>query len=832
MERRLGGEVLSFFKTQKTLIYFNIIICLSRAQYMKKFTCFVFVFLTLWSCKSYAQWINYYVNTQDQSQHYITDLQFSGTNTGWGAGYAQSYAFPFTFSGLVVHSVDGGLNWNDVTIPTSRLLRSLQVVDAQTVFAAGDSTTIIRTTNSGSTWQILNTPAISTTPFVWSLYFLDALTGWISTTTSSASELTYFTTNGGLSWSGVSNSGFSKLYFLNNTTGFAFNRTGLYFTTTGGAVWNNQISDSLITDFTFLNPSTGWCFTARSIYTNSVRGKGYNTTNGGTNWNIIYSNDTTSALNRVKFFDALSGYAGNAGSPSAISKTTNGGASWFNPTDFRYDFSNLYFANTSTGWAGGTYGFYSKTNSGPGNLINPYFAKLYSYNNSNQLGDRVGNYGFVYPLSYYQSGLEWPKGSGKFLMYYAGLCIGARVNGGIRIANNLYGGDFFYGHFDNGGNPTGKELGGYGVYTIKTGDGPGTPDWDNWPVSQGAPLYNGQPQLLGDMTSFTEVCDGYQNIYSPPLKAEVQMLVYGFNQPAPYDNILFAKYTIKNRSGFTWDSAYVSIFADPDVGTADNNKMGSDGGLGLAYGYCASNNDPIYGNAPPAIGIKILESPFLNRASSAVGFFPTNFYPCQNDPSDSTEIYYYLRGRDKCGQPFLYNNSPQKFVYSGDPETGTGWLMPDNLDVRFTLNAGPFTLNNNDTTSFLVALIVARGSSNLNSVTLLKQIAGQLPIGIAPISQNVPGKFSLNQNYPNPFNPTTKIKFNIPNDSRVGTVPRTVRLTIYDILGRNIATLVNQPLTAGAYEVTFDGTNFASGVYFYQLTSGTFTDIKKMILMK
>ena len=110
------------------------------------------------------------------------------------------------------------------------------------------------------------------------------------------------------------------------------------------------------------------------------------------------------------------------------------------------------------------------------------------------------------------------------------------------------------------------------------------------------------------------------------------------------------------------------------------------------------------------------------------------------------------------------------------------------------------------------------------------------PIGIQPISTEVPTKFSLHQNFPNPFNPETKIRFEIP---AAGTVPRTVRLIIYDALGREISTLVNEQLKAGVYEVSWNGANFPSGVYFYRLqtepSAGSgqgFVESKKMILIK
>ncbi len=90
---------------------------------------------------------------------------------------------------------------------------------------------------------------------------------------------------------------------------------------------------------------------------------------------------------------------------------------------------------------------------------------------------------------------------------------------------------------------------------------------------------------------------------------------------------------------------------------------------------------------------------------------------------------------------------------------------------------------------------------------------------------NVPSNFSLSQNYPNPFNPSTKISYSIAGLSKVS-------LKVYDILGREVVTLVNEEKPAGKYEVNFNASHLASGVYFYQLKAGDFVQSKKMILVK
>jgi hypothetical protein len=105
--------------------------------------------------------------------------------------------------------------------------------------------------------------------------------------------------------------------------------------------------------------------------------------------------------------------------------------------------------------------------------------------------------------------------------------------------------------------------------------------------------------------------------------------------------------------------------------------------------------------------------------------------------------------------------------------------------------------------------------------------------GIKKISNEISNSYSLSQNYPNPFNPTTKIRFQIPLNKGGGfSRGLFTRLTIYDLLGREVAILVNEQLKPGTYEVEWDGTNYPSGVYFYKLTTESFNQTKRMVLIK
>jgi len=89
----------------------------------------------------------------------------------------------------------------------------------------------------------------------------------------------------------------------------------------------------------------------------------------------------------------------------------------------------------------------------------------------------------------------------------------------------------------------------------------------------------------------------------------------------------------------------------------------------------------------------------------------------------------------------------------------------------------------------------------------------------------LPASYELNQNYPNPFNPTTKINYELP-------ITNDVNLSVYNLLGQKVVTLVNEQKKAGYHQVAWDASGFASGIYYYRIQAGEFQDVKKMLLLK
>jgi len=130
------------------------------------------------------------------------------------------------------------------------------------------------------------------------------------------------------------------------------------------------------------------------------------------------------------------------------------------------------------------------------------------------------------------------------------------------------------------------------------------------------------------------------------------------------------------------------------------------------------------------------------------------------------------------------------------------------------------TLQDNHWYWWKIGVVCPHGTTGSSSYNFLISISG-----LNKIETEISNNFNLLQNYPNPFNPSTKIKFDIAKSS-------ITKLIIYDILGREVATLVNEELKPGSYEYEWNGSNFASGVYFYKLETSDYQECKKMILLK
>jgi hypothetical protein len=175
-------------------------------------------------------------------------------------------------------------------------------------------------------------------------------------------------------------------------------------------------------------------------------------------------------------------------------------------------------------------------------------------------------------------------------------------------------------------------------------------------------------------------------------------------------------------------------------------------------------------------------------------------------------VTYSDNGGANWATPQKLTNTPDwDELYPTLSETGN---TPTSFNVKFQATRGPGSQSFNDKAP---TYRVYHSFKTFNPQS----------VGITPISSNVPAKYSLQQNYPNPFNPTTVIRYSIPKSGMV-------KLAVYDLLGKEIAVLGNEYQNAGTYSATFTSGDYhlSSGIYFYKLTAGNYSETKKMVLVK
>lgn len=418
----------------------------------------------------------------------------------------------------------------------------------------------------------------------------------------------------------------------------------------------------------------------------------------------------------------------------------------------------------------------------------------------------------------------------------------------------------------------------YRVYKISRGDDNSNPDYAEWPIDFGAPVnQKGEPLVYGDQTLWTtyNAMDSTQlyRIYwndhrdsLPIMPIEVQQLIYsrsGYSSDYEdiFSNTMFFEFKVLNKGTQTIDSTFIGFWTDIDFCDPSSNSPAVDGTL--QAGFCWTNNQAVCGTSP-AIGYALLYGP-LQESQGDTAYFGSerianyknsgmsSFYPVAQDAHPYFDAYYtregawnIARGKNENGESIInpITNQITKFPLDGDPVTNEGWVWTNstNSEAGFYFFTGPFTLAPTDSQWILLALTPAVGNNNLESILLLRKklealrnipydslAFGSRPVYITsvdePNSINIPNKFRLEQNHPNPFNPTTKISWQSPVSSYT-------TLKVYDVLGNEITTLVDEYKPAGSYEIEFDASHLSSGVYFYTMISGVYSETRKMTVLK
>jgi len=254
-------------------------------------------------------------------------------------------------------------------------------------------------------------------------------------------------------------------------------------------------------------------------------------------------------------------------------------------------------------------------------------------------------------------------------------------------------------------------------------------------------------------------------------------------------------------------------------------------------------------SAIPFVNLKGIT--FIDDSTLYVGAFPGNIYRVNYNTGAATLITPSATGlrvgglsiNPKSGELWMSVRATSGIldgIYKVDVVAGTAKLVGQTglgvatLDIAFDKNGRLYGLTGNsaqtipnqiitiDTTTGVALSVKATGTQSLQAIAFDPSVV----LGVGSfVAEKMPTQYSLEQNYPNPFNPTTSIRYSVPKQSHV-------TLKVYDAIGRVVTTLVNDNRQTGNYKVELNASSLASGVYYYELTAGSFHDIKKMVLLK
>lgn len=274
------------------------------------------------------------------------------------------------------------------------------------------------------------------------------------------------------------------------------------------------------------------------------------------------------------------------------------------------------------------------------------------------------------------------------------------------------------------------------------------------------------------------------------LGIETYLKSYSFSQP-PYDKFIILELKLKNTTSSDIKGLYAGYFFDWDIpadsATIDSTYYDKLGNFG--YAYCINKSI-----VSTYVGVALI-------SSDKYGYYPI----------DNEQMLFDQLGFTKYEKWLTLSSGVMNF--------GAG---PS--DVSFTISGGPFDIRSGETLTVAFSIAAGETLDDLrNSIIKSREKYQSIISNVTEVS--LPNEFLLYQNYPNPFNPITTISYQLPVISKVV-------LKVYDILGKEVATLVDEIKQPGKYNVTFNGSNLSSGVYFYTLNAGNNFYVKKMMLIK
>jgi photosystem II stability/assembly factor-like uncharacterized protein len=693
--------------------------------------------------------------------------------------------------------------------PQGNTIKASDFVNPLIGFAITDNSILLKTINGGASFES-HSPSLGTASFN-DLDFADITTGYIVCNDGKIIK----TVNGGLSWT-FQNSGTDKhltgVSFVNSLTGYAVGDSATVLkTTTGGASWVDMGRvDTIVNlkDVKFHDANTGYIIGRNSVYVEGAVPV-FKTTNGGTSWvrqNASYLLGLSLCIKDANTVFAM-GHFGE------ISKSTNRGSDWAVVNYHAYaSVNSMQFLNDSVGIAAGSDGYILKTvdggntwtSFGPLPLSNnhQYFTVAFTSNtNGFLMGERghilkTTNAGTSYDTV--SAGLRNNLTCVQFINALTGYTAGRSktllktTDGGLSwitrsaINNNPNSLIFWSMHFIN-------ENTGYLGYDLgiiaRTTDGGLTFTNKQLPSTQAMHAIH----FAGTDTGYAA---GKNNFFYRTFNA-------GANWTRIYPD-----------SGYFFGTFTDIEFLNAQTGFASNTN-------GRMYKTTNSGTNWIIDSltvsdtlAGGIYGLHAITGSLIYAAGGSGRIFKT---------TDAGTSWTTYSAGDYNFQKVFFTNSNTGYA-AGKKGTGGGAMLK-------TTNGGVNWAEQVTYTSSQINSVVFP-SANIgyavgdNGTILRTLTAGEHPVitGITGTTETAES-YRLSQNYPNPFNPATNISFNIPAQALV-------TLKVYDILGREMAVLVNEVRNKGLYTVTFDGSRLASGVYFYRLNAGDFTETKRMMLLK
>jgi hypothetical protein len=359
-------------------------------------------------------------------------------------------------------------------------------------------------------------------------------------------------------------------------------------------------------------------------------------------------------------------------------------------------------------------------------------------NRVNMLVSNIGSFAFDGT----NAALEFPKGSGKTAVFAGGLWLGGKINGVTKVAVTAYSNEWFPGPILPGGTPANPTDPIHRVYKLeRVYANPATRDaalaaYNAGALPYGADTVTVQPDgtlnVLGDQMTWCVYNEADSVLkatseedagHTGPMGVECQQTIFAFNRTGALGQTIFLRFRLINKGGNQIDSMFVSVWSDPDLGEFTDDLVGCDVPRSIGFVYNSTNDDAIYGSAPPCVGYDFFKGP-KGYTGAELGLSSFNKYSNEagGDPDLYPQVYNFMRGLNRDGTTVInpVNNQPTTFVVSGDPVAASGWLDSSPADRRLMLSSGPFQMAAGDTQEVVVGLVIGDADSRLASISLMR----------------------------------------------------------------------------------------------------------------